>query len=267
VEFYRKHLEKIPAADLKKTLRDFQRDLKNAAPGVKFPFSWIVNDQNPVASELAELNERMAKFERGMPELASTLSVKELDTPIAQKEMMEAENRDLLWASDLAKALDERKRRYVLDRCAQLLATMKWAQGKPGRHPKEFNVLVYHIIKRCTHWKIDWKRRASGLDPYKRRKDGQHRLETDWKLVMFLLLDLHVHQHKLPEVARFISRHKKEPASMALRKMQAWLLNIRKNFPPMHGLTMNTEGVPRPETGFRKLIVGDDGRLLHVVSL
>lgn len=98
----------------------------------------------------------------------------------------------------------------------------------------------------------------------KRRKDGQHRLETDWKLVLFLMLDTHVHRHKLPEVARFVSHHRKEPAAFTLRKMQAWLLDIRKNFPPMHGWTMNKEGVLRPETGFRKLIVMADGTLRYI---
>jgi hypothetical protein len=264
VEFYRKRLAKIPATDLKTTLRDFESDFKSATPGAGFPFVWILEGRDPVSKELAELTKQMAQFERDELRLDSTSPIDEL---MAKSELMEMEKRDLLWANDLAKAADEGKRRYALDRCAQIVATMKWAQGKPGRHPKEFNVLVYHIIKKCTRWKIDWNKRAAGVaDPYKRRKDDQHRLETDWKLTVFLLLDLHIHQHKLPEIGHFISCHRKERASVGLRKMQGWLLNIRKNFPAMHGWAMNKEGFSRAETGFRKLIVGEDGRL-KVISL
>jgi hypothetical protein len=266
VEYHQKRLKKIPVSELKNALREFQSDFGAAAPGCPFPFSWILNDENPVAKEMDELNKRILQIETEELRLASSVaSVKELDGLIAEEDMLEWKRRDLKWADDLARAVGERKRHYVLDVCTRLLWMMKWARGKPGRHPKEFNVFVYHVIKECTSWKFDWKRRAAGLsDPYKYRRDDQHRLETEWKLVLFLMLDTHVHQHKLPELARFISIHRKEPAATALRKMQAWLLNIRKNFPPMHGWTMNKGGVPRPKTGFRKLTVGADGSLKGV---
>ena len=83
---------------------------------------------------------------------------------------------------------------------------------------------------------------------------------------MFLLLDLHVHSRRIPDIACFIASHKKQSAPKAFRLMQTWLLDIRKNFPPIHGWPMNKEGFPEPETGFRKAIITEEGGL-RIVQL
>jgi hypothetical protein len=285
VDFHRKRLRKAPARDLEAVLEGFLADWKIALPSARFPFGWIIEHRDPVAKEQAELDKRMTQFgteiQRRVREAAS---IRELD-PIAEEEdamrgWTEIQNKDLAWAHRLAEAENEIKRRYVLDVCERsLLWMMRWARGKPGRHPKEFNVLVYHIIKKCTRRKLDrhgkpimrevaWKKRARTHAEYRNdpgfnqkgtpKTEKLHRLVTDWKLVMFLLLDLHVHKHEFPELAQFISRHKKDRADVVLRALQAWLLNIRKNFPSALGWIF-----PRglQETGFRKLIVTEDGGL------
>jgi len=264
VEFYRKRIEKAPAQNLEAILEEFQSDWQRALPGAAFPFAWIIDHRDPAAKEQEDLDKRMAEFEEKIRRRKDeATSIPELD-PIeeewdAMKGWTRIQNNHLAWAHRLAEAENEIKRQYVLDVCKMpLLLIMKSARAKRGRHPKEFNVLVYHIIKKCTHWKFDKDHK------HIMRKDGQHRLKTDWKLVMFLLLDLHIHRHELPELARFISRHKKDRAAVAFRALQAWLLNIRKNFPAIHGWSMNKEGFPIPETGFRKLIVTKSGGLKGV---
>jgi hypothetical protein len=261
VEFHRKRIEKVPARDLKAALEEFRSDWKKALRGACFPFDWIIDRRDPVAKEQAELDERLARFRKEIQRRKDeAVSNRELNPIVEEWDAMEGwaeiQNKDLAWAHRLSEAGNEIKRQYILDMCkVPLLLMMEWARGKPGRHPKEFNVLVYHIIKKCTHWKFD------KYHKYIMRKDGQHRLMTDWKFAMFLLLDAHVHVHEFPELTQFISRNRRTPATRALANMQIWLLNIRKNFPPLHGWPMNREGVPLPETGFRKLIVKPDGGL------
>lgn len=266
LEFYRRQLAKARAADLEIVLGAFGEDFKRALPGARFPFSWMVDHRDPAAKEWGELMKREADFDQRMKlALRDSRGVPDelVERDGAASWAFDREKKDLTWVRDLGISND-RKRGYALRYCEWLLFLMKTARGKPGQHPKEFNVLVYHVIKKCTTWKLDWKRRAAGLECYVMRKDGQHRLETDWKLVMFLLLDLHVHTRKIPDIGRFIASHKKLPASQAFGKMQAWLLNIRKNFPPLHGWPMNKEGFPIPETGFRKLAATDEGGMRFI---
>jgi len=298
IEFYRRQLRRARAADLEIVLGAFKEDFQRALPGAsRFPFSWMIDHRDPVAKEWDELVEREQDFDRKLKldyRDAHGAELHELaERDEAANWAFDREEKDLTWARDLGLS-NERKRGYALRYCEWLLGLMKAARGKPGRHPKEFNVLVYHVIKKCTTRKLNWKWRAAGLDPYvyrnrktlehqdqglaidpnlaaaaapQKRKDRQHRLETNWKLVMFLLLDLHVHGHEFPELARFISRHKRGRADVALRSLQAWLLNIRKNFPrKIHGWPMNKEGFPEPETGFRKAIITDEGSL-RIVQL
>jgi len=113
----------------------------------------------------------------------------------------------------------------------------------------------FPIINKCTRWKLDKNRN------YVYRRDGQHRLERNWALILYLLLDVHVHQVKFPELEKFIMKNARRPASAALQALKKKLWDIYKNFPPLHGRSIQEEGLPRPETGFRKLIVSDDGRL------
>ena len=266
LEFYRRQLARVRGADLETCLCAFKEDFHAALPGARFPFSWMIDHRDPAAKEWDELEKHKADFNRRINQefQGSAVSLDELaERDGAAQRAFQRKAKDLAWVSDMALSRGL-KRTYALHYCEWLLTILKFNRGKPGRHPKEFNVLVYHVIRKCTGRKLDWKRRAAGLSCDVMRKDGQHRLETDWKLVTFLLLDLHIHTHRIPEIARFIASHKREPAPAVFKKMQAWLLNIRKNFPPIHGWPMNKEGFPEPETGFRKLAVTEDGRLRFI---
>jgi len=154
-----------------------------------------------------------------------------------------------------------KKERYTLDQIIEtserILNWLKTARGKPGRHPKPFNVLVYHLINKRTKRKVDENRNPVY------HKDGQHKLERDWKLILFLILDIHLHRKELPELRKFISENKNKSAHKALRALKEKLWNTYKNFPPLEGWPFPRKAY---ETGFRKLIVADDGRL-HIVSL
>jgi hypothetical protein len=144
-----------------------------------------------------------------------------------------------------------------------LKSLVESARGKPGRHPKPFNVLTYHLINECTRWKIDPRKRRRGKNPYAYRKDGKHRgehkFERDWRLVIYLLLDIHLFSAELPEIQRFIDKHGKKPADKALKTLKNILWNSYKNFPPKDGWSFPRKAIA--ETGFRKLIVNNDGRL------
>ncbi len=153
-----------------------------------------------------------------------------------------------------------------IDMIERRLSGLKAARGKPGRHPKPFNVLTYHLINKCTRWRIDQHKRLRGKGPYVYRKKGQHGLERDWRLIIYLLLDIHLFSAELPEIKKFINKHGKKPADKALRVLQNMLWNSYKNFPPLQGWPFPREPsgakkTKRSETGFRKLIVNNDGRL------
>ena len=141
----------------------------------------------------------------------------------------------------------------------RILDWLKISRGKPGRHPKPFNVFVYHLINKCTKYKIDHSR----TPVYFFRKDGQRKLERNWKLILFLILDTHLNVHPLPELEEFIFIHKKTPAPEALKILKKKLWNTYKNFPPLEGWPVVRKSF---ETGFRKLIAKDDGRL-EIVTL
>lgn len=266
MEFYRRQLAKARPSDLESILRAFREDFGSALPDARFPFSWMIDHRDPAAKESDELEKHRADFNRRVNQelQGSAVSLDELaERNEAAQSAFQRRAKDLVWVSDMALSRGL-KRTYALHYCEWLLAVLRFSRGKPGRHPKEFNVLVYHIIKKCTHFKLSRKRQAAGLDAYIMRTDGQHRLETDWRLVIFLLLDLHLHAYGIPEVARFVASHRREPAPAAFKKMQAWLLNIRKNFSPFHGWPMNKEGYPEPETGFRKVAVTAEGGLRSI---
>ena len=137
----------------------------------------------------------------------------------------------------------------------RFLETLRASRGKPGRHPKPFNVLVYHLINKCTY------RRFDENQYYIYHKDGQHKLKKDWKLILFLILDIHCREIKLPEIEKFISRNKNKPAREALKILKEKLLNIYKNFPRLDGWAFEREIA---ETGYRKLTVNDDGTLKSI---
>ena len=160
---------------------------------------------------------------------------------------------------------DYEKKKLKVDFIKSRLAWLKeGARGKPGRHPKPFNVLTYHLINnnKCTRWKIDRHRQLRGDDPYIYNKDGkhkgEHKLERDWRLIIYLLLDIHLFSAELPEIQRFIKKHGNKPANRALGALKNILWNSYKNFPPLEGWSFLRK---TSETGFRKLIVNNDGRL------
>jgi len=138
-----------------------------------------------------------------------------------------------------------------------MLSYLKNARGKPGRPPKPFNAFVYHLINKCTSWKLDKDRN------YVYRKDGQHKFERDWKLINYLLLDSYIrHPQYFPEIEEFISKNKKTPAKEALRELTKKLRDIYSNFPRKDGWPFQKRIY---KTGFRKLIIKD--KKLAIVRL
>jgi hypothetical protein len=141
---------------------------------------------------------------------------------------------------------------FMIGWLKRFIEWLKPARGCRGVHPKPFNVFIYHLINRCTTWKRDKNR----VDIF--RRDGQHRLERDWDLILFLLLDIHVHQAKLPGLDKFIAKNARRPAAEALRILKKRLWDIYKNFPAKDGWPFERQIT---EIGFRKLIVDNNGKL------
>lgn len=260
VDYHRKLIKKAGARDLEPLLKDFRSDWDAALPGARFPFGWIIDRRDPAAKRQAEVDDHAARIQAEIQQHVAKASIWEVGQLAEESDAIDGWKRihgkHLEWGHSLAEAKREIMRQYVLDVCKEkapgLLWLMKWARGKPGRHPKEFNVLVYHIIKRCTRRKYDKNRNP------RMRKDGQHRLETNWDLVVALLLDIHMNKHELPELARFIARNRRRRTSVAVRNLKGWLLNVRKNFPPIRGWAFQQgfDGV-----GLRKIIVSENGGL------
>lgn len=275
LEYHRGKLRGAAGGDLERALKEFRADFQKAAPRLGFP-SWLIDGRDPLAEELAELEKKRAEldaaFRRFMDENSVALWDAEIENAREPAEWaLGKKGTDLEWTREHWVASSEGRHRYAIHFCDQLLWRLKFARGKRGRQPEPFNVLFYHLIKMSTWPK--WASDQSGPIPlgfrppnYVYRKDGQRKLETDWALALFLLLDLHLHAHRLPAIAEFISAHRKEPAAAALKKLQTRLLGIYKNFPRIHGWPMNREGFPEPETGYRKAIVTDDGAL-RIVQL
>lgn len=275
LEYHRGKLKGAAGGDLERTLKEFRADFQKAAPRLGFP-SWLIDGRDPLAEELGELEKKQAEldatFRRFIDENSAALWNDEIENEYEPAERALGQKRaDAEWARKQWVASSGGKQRYAIYFCDQVLWRLKFARGKRGRQPEPFNVLVYHLIKMSTRPK--WAQDQSGPIPlgfrppnYLYRKDGQRKLETDWALVLFLLLDLHLHAHRLPALAKFISAHRNEPVAAALKKLQTRLLGIYKNFPRIHGWPMNREGFPEPETGYRKAIVTDDGAL-RIVQL
>ena len=68
--------------------------------------------------------------------------------------------------------------------------------------------------------KIDRKRCEAGLESYVFRKNGQHRLETDWQLVIFLLLEIYIHNVRIHELDDFIKVFAKRSIAVAMRALK-----------------------------------------------
>jgi hypothetical protein len=247
-------------------LERFSSDFRRAAPGANFPFSWIFSADSTkkgyrLWQEIEELEEKITALEKGMENTVRESTFDEAldnrqkrDWDQLQREKTDRES-DVYMAE--ATAGDQKRLEYLIKNTGYLFEYLKAARGKPGRHPKPFNVLVYHLIKLKTSWKRDLNRGPIY------RKPGIHKLETNWRLICFMLLYIHLHIYQFPEIRKFISVHKKEPVAQALKEMRIWLLNIYKNFRPIDPHEFETY---IEETGFKKLIVTDSGKL-RIVSL
>ena len=232
-------------------LQQFEANFKKIAPGALCPFVWILKpstDETPpkLRQRLDELIER----QDGIDKARDSLIEGSLDEYLGKNWTRLQKEKETVEFELYRKKRDVPDQRItlMLDMAEGFLRWLKWGRGKPGRHPKPFNVFVYHLINRCTTWKLDKNRRDV------MRHDGQHRLERDWDLILFLLLDVHTHRARLPELDRFISQNGKKMAHEALRILKKRLWDIYKNFPPKDGWSHERKIL---ETGFRKLIVSD----------
>jgi hypothetical protein len=233
----------------------------------------MIDHQDPVAKEWDELMRHEQELEAKFKIDVDMTPVHDWDPIInkqeAAKDWIKRETKDLIWARGYLASNDKMKN-YAVRYCEDLLRWMKSGRGKSGRHPEPYNVLIYQLIRKLTTWKQNWKRRKAGLDFYvyhkKGKRTGQHRLETNWQLLLYLLLELHLHSKGLPGIKSFMGKYIKKPARMALQALKTDLKNRYKNFPPIHGWYGNRtfEGFPEPETGFRKIILDDNGGLRMV---
>lgn len=243
-------------------------------PSVDFPFSWMLDSQ-----ELSEEEKNIRTKVRSLRQEGIQKELKRLNEEMAENE----QRRESFIDDIIEQILTEKWRRiyneigkkkikidrlkkkgYILSQkldmsivlSERILSWLKIARGKPSSHPKPFNVFVYHVINKCTHWKINENRKHVFHKTGKRK--GQHKLERDWKLILYLILDIHIHRKELPYLRKFISENKNKSAHEALKllKEKLWW-NIYKNFPQLDGWPFSRK---IDETGFRKLIVNDDER-------
>lgn len=263
--------------------RRFHADFERIAPTAIKPFSWTLESQGPdpkeepmysLRREWERLKEKLNKidqardrfFEKYM-DLISTDTIQVQDSKLKlvhQTEYMwkktnsETEAIETkIYHKEKKESSIEQKLDLAMKISKRILNWLKIARGKPGCHPKPFNVLVYHLINKCTHWKFDENHR------HVYHENGQHKLKKDWKLILFLILDTHLNVVGLSELRKFISDNKKTSAHDALKILKERLNDRYKNFHRLEGWSF-----PRKidETGFRKLIAHDDGTL-HIVRL
>ncbi|MBD3203710.1 hypothetical protein GF327_05405 [Candidatus Woesearchaeota archaeon] len=106
------------------------------------------------------------------------------------------------------------------------LNTLKFTRMKPGRSPKRFNVFVYHLINKFTKWKRDENRK------YLFHSNGKHKLERDWDLIVFLLIDSYIQFPRyFAEMNAFFEKNKNKPAKDAIKVLKVKLRDIYRNFP------------------------------------
>jgi hypothetical protein len=253
---------------------------------VDLPFSWMFDCLRSNVP-LLKLSERITQKEKEKVDIEKSLE------NCLDKFFIDEERRDELWRtlSEVSEEIDQIKlekiaREFEVDRNIDLgvrgiqaqLTWIKMARGKRGRQLDPFNVLVYHLIKKCTWWKYDGDRKPVYHKGFYKLEKGEneqvrlvrsnrgerlHRLEKNWNLILFLILDIHLHMKELPKIKKFIFQHKNKAADEALRNLKQKLLDIYKNFPPPDGYPFEYR---IEETGFKKLIVTDDGRL-KIISL
>jgi len=217
-----------------KVLYRLKSNCYKIAPEAFKPFSLFLNSSveypgipNKLKEEYRELEEKRDKIVERMEELQEELLKNEYR--IKENQIEEIEDN---YSKSIRKYSSENKNiEDTIFLVNRILKYLKTARGKPGRRPKPFNVFVYHIINKCTSWKLDKDRK------YIYREDGQHKLERD-----------------------FISKHKKTPAKEALKELTIKLRDIYGNFPGKDGWPFQKRIY---ETGFRKLII-KNGKLAIV---
>jgi hypothetical protein len=257
-----RQIEKKGDSDkFKSALRKFHADYKKILPSVIAPFSWMLDMQRQTDQTLLKLRQEfdeLVQKQEGIDKKRAGIIEDIFEKSLTQDwRRIESDKENVETKIDLLK-----KERFELGQKLELairlsersLNWLKEARGRPGRHPKPFNVLVYHLINKCTFWKLDENRK------FIYREDGQHKFERDWRLILLLILYFYIRLEKkveLPELKKFISKYGKKSAQEALKILKERLLNIYKNFPPKDGWPF-----PRKisETGFRKLIITDDGK-------
>lgn len=138
------------------------------------------------------------------------------------------------------------------------LKTLKFTRMKPGRSPKCFNVFVYHLINKFTKRKRDKNRN------YLFHSNGKYKLEKDWDLIVFMLIDSNLRFQKyFPEMQSFFEKNKNKPAKEAIKVLKVKLRDIYRNFPDKKdGSSFSKYSL---KTGYKKL-TAKDGKI-EVVSL
>jgi len=262
-EFFLKKLKRMQGSggEFERVMEEFrscyEKVIATAKPkaSVYFPYSWMLDSKQNISlyrirQDRDALKDRKDSIERAMNDLEEGSHIEKIKVEAWNRITEELANIEAnLWKHEF---MNNEKINSAVRFIEFDLNWLKMARGKPGRHPKPFNVFAYHMINEFTRRKID----KDGK--YVKRKDGQHRLERYWEFILFFCLYTHFHMKELPEIKRFIIKNKNKPARDALRILKNMLWNAYKNFPPL-------EGWPFPrkqyETGFRKLIVKDDGSL------
>ncbi len=219
-------------SQFERSILSFHRDWRRLAPGAAEPFAWALakpknNAERMIQYKIDKIEAEIEKFNNILDnQVKWDIYVEDLYFRQQQREknlagLKENARQFLVWRIKLAKIINQIEK--------SMIPYFKLARGKRGKHPHPYNVLVYHLIRKATRWKLDRKRN------YVLRKDGQHRLKTDWPLVIFLLLDIHFHSTRIPELIKFIGTHAKQPAEKAMRTLKNNLLSRYKNFRPIDG--------------------------------
>jgi hypothetical protein len=244
--------------DVSRTLRKFDADLKKFLPKMKNPYSWALDTSR--SGSLYEIQKEIKFLSDRLETLWNAMGREIEDSCLAAcfgewKQKGDKKQRQVF------------EKRFFLPKDEQLNLLiqeveyfskyLKAARGKRGHHPMPFNVFTYHLINRFTFWKWDKDRE------FILKKDGQHKLERDWSLIVFFLLDVHSRRIALPGFDKFITLHARSAAADVLRILKKDLWNRYKNFPPKEGRVFPHHKV---ETGFRRLILTNEDRL-RVVAL
>ncbi len=268
VNYYLRKMRRIETAgrsnEIHDILRRFSLDYRKVTKEAHFPLAWIQLESNfPNGRALREIQTKIRDLELEKAKLESRLNSGTLEGAIEsqtaanwdrkRKELFQRQS-DAIDAT-IRESDNDFRLQESIKISEQFLTWAKFSRGKPGRHPKPFNVFVYHLIRLNTKRKFDKNRN------YIYRKSGEFKLKTNWPLVLFLLLEIHVKTIQLPEIKRFIWQNNNESADQALLKLKKRLLGIYANFPPLQGWAFSRG---REETGFRK-IVNEEGQLRLIV--